>query len=226
MADSWHRDLSAPRGGADPVNRCRTGALILLSAGIGVLLVAGPRMLQIRFPGFSAMIRPAYAALGLAGLTAALYFAWRRGTKAVLFTVCIMATTLTFAYVELFKPARGDYNKVKIIAAAIRSVVGDAPFALSHNQGSVELLYYLDRREPTRFIVPEEIQGYFRSEKKVYALLVQGVFEGIQHRSDLSIKKLAEYSHRKWRLVLVANQGVKTEAERDDQRPGEPIPTK
>jgi len=191
-----------------------------------VLLLTGPGILQTRYPGFPDMIRPAHVALGLAGLLVAVYVALRRETKAVFFTICLVAVTLTFGYVELFKPARGNYNKVKIIAEAIRSIVGDAPLALSDTQGSVELLYYLDRREPTRFVAPEEIQRYFRSEKKVFALFVKEVYERIQSRPDLPINKLAEYSHRKWRLVLVENQAVKTETERDSQSPGEPIPPK
>ncbi len=215
MASSWQRDLSAPRAGADPANRCPRGALILLCVGILALLFTGPGILQKRYPGFPDMIRPAHAALGLSGFVVAVYVALRRETKAVFLTICLVAVTLTFGYLELFKPARGNYNKVKIIADAIRSIVGDAPLALSNTQGSVELLYYLDRREPTRFLAPEEIQRYFRSEKKVFALLVKDVYERIQSRSDLPITKLAEYSHRRWRLVLVENQAVKREAERN-----------
>lgn len=210
MASSWQRDLSTPWFEAAPTNRCRRGALILLCVGIAVLLLTGPRILQMRFPGFPNVIRPAHAALGLAGLLVAICVALRCGTKAVFIAVCLVALTLTFGYIELFKPARGNYNKVKIIADAIRSIVGDAPLALSHTQGSEELLYYLDRREPTRFVAPEEIQSYCRSEKKVFALLVEDVYERIQSGSDLPIQKLADYSHRKWRLVLVENQGIKT----------------
>jgi len=226
MASSWQRDLSTPRAEAAPTNRCRRGALILLCMGIMVLLLPGSKIIQMRFPGFPDVIRPAHSALGLSGLLVAVYVALRRGTKAIFFTICLTAMTLTFGYVELFKPARGNYNRVKIIADAIRSIVGDAPLALSYTQGSVELLYYIDRREPTRFVAPEEIPRYFRSEKKAFALLAKDVYERIQSRSDLPIKTLAEYSHRKWRLVLVENQAVKPEAERDYQPLGEPIPPK
>ena len=171
----------------------------------------------MRYPGFPDMLRPAHVALGVAGLLAAVYVALRRETKAVFFTTCLVAVTLTFGYVELFKPARGNYNKVKIIADAIRSTVGEAPLALSYTQGNVELLYYLDRREPTPIVAPEEIRSYFHSENRVFALLGKDVYDGFQSRSDLPIKKLAEYSHRKWRLVLVDNQAGTTETTRDLQ---------
>lgn len=206
MARSWAQ-LWPPWGTSTtlPVSLLK-GSLILLILGMFAALLIGPKILQLRFPGFPDLIGPAHSIV--AGLVlvclVALYIALQRQIRDVFYAVAVIALTLTLAFVHFFRAAQGQYNAVKNIARDIRSTVGDSPLALSPTQGSTELLYYLDRTEPVWYVAKiDGVEKFWRSEKKVFALLTTDLYDELKSLPGFPTHKVAEFAHRKWHYVLI-----------------------
>jgi 4-amino-4-deoxy-L-arabinose transferase-like glycosyltransferase len=205
IARSWEHVLSESKLSPAPTDRCYRASLISLSCVISFLLWIGPRTLKIRHPGFPSMISPSHFLFVLGGCLVAIYVALSQAKKTIFSTVCVIAMALTFFFAHFYRPAREQYNRVRAISYEVRSIVGDSPLVLSYTQGSTEFLYYLDRREPVRFVDREEARRLLRSDRKLFAVLLRNVYEEIKSGADFPLHKLAEYTHRHWQYVLVSN---------------------
>jgi len=208
IARYWDRFLILGCGNLPPAeNRLLRTTLILLGLGIILGLFIGPELIQMRFPMFPRFLPQLYVLFLLMGSCAMIYAAWRQQTRMIFLSVVAVAVVMTFGVVQFYDPARGQYNTVKMIGQQLRLIVGDSPLVISPTQGTVELLYYLDRPEPVRYVgSPEEARMAFSSEQKIFALLTRDLYEKLEHRNGLSLSRLAEYTHRKWHYVLVSNR--------------------
>ena len=208
IARYWDRFLILGFSNLPPAeNRLLRATLILLSLGILAGLWVGPPLVQMRFPKFPQFLPPFYIFLLFVGSVAVMYAAWRQQTRMFFLSVAAVAVIMTFGVVQFFDPARGQYNSVKMIGQQLRSVVGESALVISPTNGTVELLYYLDRFDPVRYVgSAEEASSIFRSEQKTFGLLTGDLYEKLKHRDDLSLYRLADYSHRRWHYVLVSNR--------------------
>ena len=201
----WDRFLTLGcRGLPAAENRLLRTTLVLLSLAIVGVMTLGPTLIQMRFPNFPLFLPPPFILLLLAFAISLMYAAWRQHTKMIFLGVVAVAMAVTFGVVQFFDPARGHYNSVKTIAEELRLTVGDSPLVMSFTQGSTELLYYLDRKEPVRYVgSPEVASAVFRAEPHTFGLLAEDLYEQLQERNEVALTRLADYSHRKWHYVLV-----------------------
>jgi 4-amino-4-deoxy-L-arabinose transferase-like glycosyltransferase len=195
--------LSAPEDVV--VVRWARGTLVALSLTLAAAVLYGPALLVRRRPEVSLPLPSVTTVILIAAALTGLYVALTRGLRAVVAVTCGLAVAVTLLTVFGLQRALGRANHVRAIADDIRARVATAPLLVSPTEGTTELLYYLDRPAPTRYVPSGPEASRLLATRAGYALLTREAYDGLQPArvSAAPGEPLAEYRHRRWRYVLV-----------------------
>ncbi len=197
----------------DPVPAAEARLLRVVTFLLGLIgvagLIAGPRLIQLRFlipPDFWSIPLALFLGIVCIGV---LYAACRCRPQAMFSSVVAIAVVMTIGLVQYFYPTLARYESAKAIARQVRAAVGDSPLVIFHPGRSLgeDILYYLDRPSPVPELqTPDEVHAAFAVDRQVFGLFATHQYEELERQANPPLMRLAVHSYRQRDFVLVTNR--------------------